>query len=81
MIAEHAIDRTVEVLAEARDAGKRLGIRPECLRPVIAGEHRDVVALPAQQLGHAGHCSLAHLHMDIADVQDGKTVKVGGQHG
>ena len=39
VIAEHAVDRAVEVLAETADAGDRLGVRAECLSPVIAGEH------------------------------------------
>ena len=38
VIAEHAIDRAVEVLAETADAGDRLGVRAECLSPVIAGK-------------------------------------------
>ena len=53
VIAEHAIDWTVEVFAEPPDTGDRLGVRTKGLAPIIAGEHADVVARRAQQLGHA----------------------------
>ena len=79
VIAEHAVDRAVEVLAETADAGDRLGVRAKGLAPVIAGEHADVVALSAQQRGHALHGSLAHLHMHVADMENGEAVEARGK--
>jgi hypothetical protein len=34
-----------------------------------------------QQLGHAAHGGLAHLYMDIADMEDGEAVEARGQTG
>ena len=79
VIAEHAVDRSFEFLAKARDAGERIGVRPERLRPIIAGKHADIVIGAARELGHARHCRFAQLHMKVADVQDGEAVKSRGQ--
>src|SRR4029079_14625073 len=81
VIAEYAIDGTVELLVERADAGTRVGIGSKGLCPVIAGENADIVALPAQQLGHAVSGSLAHLYMHVADMEDGEAVEARGQGG
>ena len=75
VIAENAVDRTLEVPAQAFNAGERIGIGSECLRPIVAGKHADIVADAPHQLGYARHCRFAHLHMKIADLQDDEAVE------
>jgi len=75
VIAEHAEDGSFKALMEARHAGKRVRIGSKFLRPVVSGQHADVVADVAHEFGHASHRRFAHLHMEIADLQNGEAVE------
>jgi hypothetical protein len=81
VIAEHAVDRPFEALAEARDAAERIGVRSKSQRPVIAGKDADIVTRATREFGHAPHCRFAQLHMKVADLQDGEAVEGSGQVG
>jgi hypothetical protein len=74
VLAEYAEDGSFKALMEARHAGKRIRIGSKCLRPLVSGQHADVVAGAAHEFGHASHRRFAHLHMEIADLQNGEAL-------
>ncbi len=79
MVAQHAIDRSAQRRAQSPDAVHGGFDRPERGRPVIAGQHAQVVAKFGQDRGEPAHRAIAVLDVEITDVQQGEAIECGRQ--
>ena len=75
VIAEHAVDRSVERGANFRHSGKRGLIGAIGLAAVVAGEHAKVVVDPLEKRDHPLHRGFAHIDMEVAELKDGEAVE------
>ena len=77
MVAQDAVDRTLEVRPHPRQALYCFEVRAIGLAAVIAGQNADIVGDFRQQLQQAAHRPVVHVGMQIAEMKDRKTVERG----
>jgi len=75
VIPQNTIDRFVQSLAQPRHPGKALIERSKIFSPIVASEDAKLVFQARQEIQEAGHCLLAHIRMQIAQMQDPEAVE------
>ena len=79
MVAQHAIDRSLEAASHPPDAVQRRLERPECLAAIVAGQDADVVTQLADELTHPLHRGPTDVHVQVTEVQDGEAIETRRQ--
>ncbi len=75
VIAQNAVHRSFQSLAQPRHPGKGLIERSKSLPPIVAGEDAKLVFQARQEVQEAGHRLLAHIRMQIAQMQDPEAIE------
>ena len=75
MITQNTVYRFVQSLAQPHHPGKGQIERSKILPPIVAGEDAKLVFQARQEIQEAGHCLLAHIRMQIAQMQDPEAVE------
>ena len=75
MIAQNAVDWTLEVRAHPRQAVYRSLIRTVGLPAVVAGEDAQIVGNGRKQLNQAAHRPAVHVGMQIAEMENRKPIE------
>jgi hypothetical protein len=79
VVSQHAIDAAVEAGANPRQAFER-GIEwPISRTAIVAGQDAHVIGHTGKKLSQSPHRAFAHLHMQIADMEQGQTVESARQ--
>src|ERR1019366_7530335 len=61
--------------SRSRAPGKGLVERSKCLPPIVAGEDAEVVFQARKEVDNARHRLLAHVRMQIAQMQDPEAIE------
>src|SRR6516162_1375856 len=75
MIAQNGEHRTFQVRADPGNARQGRVERTECLPAIITCERANIIAQAVNELDHPLHGDVAHVHMHIADMQNGEPLK------
>ena len=75
VVAKHAVDGTADHSPKLRKARERRLKRSKCLPPKVASQNANIVAQRRNHLSHALHGSLAHIAVEIAQMEDREAVE------
>jgi hypothetical protein len=70
MVAQNAVHRSFQSLAQPCHPGNGLTERPKCLPPIVAGEDAHIVLDAREEVDDTSDCLLAHIRMQIAQMED-----------
>src|ERR1035437_6741205 len=75
MIAEHAINWSIEMGSHSCDAVQGCRERSKSFAPKVAGQNTQVVTQTISELHEVSHRALIHVHMHVADVKYGEAIE------
>ena len=75
MVTQNAIHWSFQIFSQPRHSGKGLVERSKCLPPIVAGEDAEVVFQARKEVDNARHRLLAHVRVQIAQMQDPEAIE------
>ena len=79
MVAEDGVGQLRQTRAQPGQSIEGSVERSVCLAAEVAGQNAEIAAQARQQLGELAHRVLAHIDMQVADMEDREPVEGFGQ--
>lgn len=77
VVAEHGVDWLFQMTSQSRDTIQRGLEGPKSPTPIIASQDTDIVLHAANQLDESVHGNFIHIHVKVANVENGEALKEG----